>query len=383
MKTLSIKVMLLLLIGLCIEPIIGSGTPNYYYQDQVAVIAYHHISATAKSSVTITPKLFKEQLAMLKDRNYQFLTLKQFEYYMSGGAVPDNAVLVTFDDGYESYYDTAYPVLQELCIPSVNFIITEQLNDPLGGNIPFLSNDQVSQMLDTPGNLSEFGCHSDRLHTQKNGQPLLLLQSSGDGTAEAQESYEQRIAEDTRVCRSKLKELSGRPVDAYAYPFGSFDRNASAILGKNGIRYAFTVVSEMATNEDDPMQIPRITAGNPSISPAELHQTIMRKVVDRSGSFGYIPFRESVGQIGGTMIQDKDGTIHFYYHDNDWTTRLDSRTVKLGDRTYELSAPVRIKNKRAQIRYQDLQQVMGIQIVFNPVKRTFSERLTPALKKQP
>ncbi|OXM87851.1 polysaccharide deacetylase family protein [Paenibacillus rigui] len=377
MNSLSLKVIILLLIGVCVVPFIGSGTPNYMYKDQVAVIMYHHLSDTAKSSVTITPKLFKEQLELLKARNYHFLTLQQFEHYMSGGAVPDNAVLVTFDDSYKSYYDIGYPILEQLGIPSVNFVITEQLTDPFGGNIPFLSNDQVAEMIAKPGNAADFECHSDRLHAQKNGQPLLTSRIGYDGNAETPEAYTKRIGEDTLACRNKLKQLHQKPVNAYAYPFGSFDQTASDILRKNGIRYAFTVVSEMATREDDPMQIPRITAGNPSISPEELHNTIMRKVVDRSRTFGYIPFRESVGQVGGTMIQDKDGTINFYYHGKHWTTRMNSSTVKLDDRQFQLTSPIQMKSRRTQILYEDLQRILGIQMVFNPVKNTFSERLTP------
>ncbi len=43
---------------------------------------------------------------------------------MEGATVPSNAVLVTFDDGYQSFYTAAYPILKSLRIPAVNFVIT-------------------------------------------------------------------------------------------------------------------------------------------------------------------------------------------------------------------------------------------------------------------
>ncbi len=97
------------------------------YQNQVAVITYHHIDPSVQGDVTITPKLFRSQLIDLLDRNYHFITLDQLLAYYEGQEVPPNAVLITFDDGYESFYNYAYPVLKELSIPAVNFVITKKI----------------------------------------------------------------------------------------------------------------------------------------------------------------------------------------------------------------------------------------------------------------
>ncbi|GAA4878491.1 hypothetical protein GCM10023310_68180 [Paenibacillus vulneris] len=377
MKMLSVKVLFLLLIGVSILPFISSSSPNDMYEDQVAVIMYHHLSDTAKSSVTITPKLFREQLEYLADKHYNFITLEQFKHYMAGGEVPDNAVLVTFDDGYRSFYDIAYPILKEMHIPAVNFIITRYLDNPDGSNIPFMTRQQLSEILSHPEDNIEFECHSDSLHEQINGQPMLTSRQNANGTLENSTDYANKVISDTNTCKNKLSQVNGGPISTYAYPFGGVDPNAAALVHQAGIEYGFTTVSEMATRNDDPMQIPRITGGNPSITPDELHRTIMRKVVSLDPAFGYIPFRESVGQIGGTMIQDHDGTINFYYSGNHWTTRKGSSVVMLGDQPIDLDSPITLKRRHAQIQFNDLQKAMGIRIAFNPISKTFSERLTP------
>lgn len=377
MKRLSYKIAALLLIGLFTLPFIGSTTPNYIYRDQVAVIVYHHLSDTAKSSVTITPELFREQLSYLKKRGFQFITLDQFKYFMAGGSVPDNAVLVTFDDGYKSFYDVGYPILKELNIPAVNFVITGTLHDPNGGNIPFLDDKTVKEMAAGKDDVIDFQCHSDQLHSQLNGVALLTARLSANGVPESETAYRQRIAADTQACKNKLLADGEPQVDAYAYPFGSFDAKSASLIGQSGIRYAFTVVSEMATREDDPLQIPRITAGNPSITPQELERTIIRKIVDLNQTFGYVPFRESVGQVGGTMIQDKDGTINFYNHGKHWKIQPGSSVVYLGDQTVPLEHPLEQKGRKTYIDFGDLQRVMDIHMVYNPISKTFSERLTP------
>ncbi|UUZ79197.1 polysaccharide deacetylase family protein [Paenibacillus sp. P26] len=378
MRTFLPKVMLLLLIGLGTLPFIGSGTPNYIYKDQVAVLMYHHLSDTAKSNVTITPKLFRDQLTYLQQQNYHFISLRQFEHYMAGGAVPDNAVLVTFDDGYKSFHDIGYPILKDLGIPAVNFIITNYAEHPDSGNIPYASMDELKEMTRVRSEGIDFQCHSDQLHGEADGKPLLTTLLTRDGHTETAAEHDERILSDTRACISKLRTIYQTRADAYAYPFGTYDAEASSLLSRSGIRYAFTVVSEMATRDDDPLQIPRITAGNPSISPEELNRSILRKAVDLKQTFDYVPFRDTVGQVGGTMIQDKDETINFYYHNHHWKTRVDSSTVTLGDQMLTLSQPVIKKGRKAQIQLDDLQKVMGIRIVYNPVLHTFSERLTPS-----
>src|SRR4051794_5553072 len=74
---------------------------NVVYKDQLAVLMYHHIYDQDTSSSTITTKLFRDQLTLLKTKGYQFISLQQMKKFLDGAAIPEKAVLVTFDDGYE------------------------------------------------------------------------------------------------------------------------------------------------------------------------------------------------------------------------------------------------------------------------------------------
>jgi hypothetical protein len=74
------------------------------YQNQVSVLMFHDIEPLSVNNDTITPEQFGAKLDYLLSRNFHFITLQQFRNYMAGNQLPDNAVLVTFDDGYESFY---------------------------------------------------------------------------------------------------------------------------------------------------------------------------------------------------------------------------------------------------------------------------------------
>lgn len=254
---------------------------NPHYKDQVAVLMYHHVHDTDESSSTVSSDLFKQQLAYLKSRDFHFITLGQFKQFLQGAPIPDNAALVTFDDGYKSFYDNAYPILKELDIPAVNFIVTGDLEDPLASSIPSLSRDEVKEMVAYRPGMFDIQCHSDNLH-YKIGKDAALTGTIADksGIQESPDQYKQRILNDSKACAKKLDELYGRThaADSYAYPFGIYTPSSQDLVRQAGFGVGFTIVSEMATRKSSSMEIPRINAGNPLIKPENLYKQILLRV---------------------------------------------------------------------------------------------------------
>ncbi|MCD1258916.1 polysaccharide deacetylase family protein [Paenibacillus athensensis] len=275
-KGIGITLLLgIITLTLLLSPLQARPANTTSYRDQVAVLMYHHIHDKDESSSTITSALFRSQLRMLKDNGYRFLTLAEFESFMQGAPVPDNAVLVTFDDGYQSFYTAAYPILRELGVPAVNFVITMNLANPLGSYIPSLSGDEIREMTQAGVGI-DVGCHTDALHYKlPSGKAALVGRLSAGETDDA---YKQRVAGDATACRQKLAALTTQPLDAYAYPYGIASPLAAQLVQNAGFRYAFTITPEMATRRADPLHIPRINAGSPNISPEELHRSIQRRI---------------------------------------------------------------------------------------------------------
>ena len=133
-----------------------------YYKDKVAVLVYHHVDPVEAGSVTITPGLLDRQLKEMKHRGYHFITMDEFRSFMEGGAVARNAVLVTFDDGYKSFYYYAVPILVKHQVQAVNFIVTEFIANPEKSNIPSLSAAEMTELADHKS--AELQCHSHSLH---------------------------------------------------------------------------------------------------------------------------------------------------------------------------------------------------------------------------
>lgn len=246
------------------------------YTDEVVVLVYHHIDDQVQGSVTISTKLFERQLEAMQRKGYQFITMDQFKSFMSEGSlVPDNAVLVTFDDGYKSFYTNAFPILKKMRVPAVNFVITKDLDNPTG-KLASLSKEEIIRMRKEFAGI-DFQGHSDGLHAMRNGKPMLTNKITTNGVAETDDEFKQRVLNDTFTCFSKLKELNGsKSVDSYAYPFGSYDEVTMRNLQEAGVKYAFTTKAGISSVRTDPMQIPRINAGSPFIRSYSINNLIKK-----------------------------------------------------------------------------------------------------------
>jgi poly-beta-1,6-N-acetyl-D-glucosamine N-deacetylase len=258
--------------------VLGAAVDRSLYENQVSVIMYHHVHETDQSSSTITPQLFEEQLAYLSDKGYHFISLTEFERFLQGESVPNNSVLVTFDDGYQSFYTNAYPILRQMNIPSVNFIIAETMAGAHDYYPPYMSRSELAELAKDKG-LFRAECHTYGLHHKTaDGKPYLTHPVMVNSILEDANDYRSRIVNDTKTCIRELDGVNSEPVRFLAYPYGAFTKQASGFLAEGGIQYAFTIYPGLATQNVNRMEIPRINAGSPHIQPADLHKAIIRRI---------------------------------------------------------------------------------------------------------
>ncbi|GHO43404.1 polysaccharide deacetylase family protein [Ktedonospora formicarum] len=99
------------------------------HQVKVPILMYHHISDTPTNdalskSLTVTTKMFSQQLAYLKAHHAHSITFNQlFDALYYNGPLPTNSVIITFDDGYNDAYNNAYPILRKYGFGGMFYII--------------------------------------------------------------------------------------------------------------------------------------------------------------------------------------------------------------------------------------------------------------------
>ncbi|MBN2410304.1 polysaccharide deacetylase family protein [candidate division KSB1 bacterium] len=67
----------------------------------------------------VTPGQFRSQIEFALKDNFRFYTLTE---YLDNSDFHQNRVAITFDDGYESVYQNAYPILKKYNIPATVFV---------------------------------------------------------------------------------------------------------------------------------------------------------------------------------------------------------------------------------------------------------------------
>lgn len=84
----------------------------------VPVIMYHTIGQPDKkwryNHLTCPYHLFESQLKWMKNKHFQSISLKQlYDYMKEGIPIPNNSVVLTFDDGYLDNWVFTYPLLKK------------------------------------------------------------------------------------------------------------------------------------------------------------------------------------------------------------------------------------------------------------------------------
>jgi len=97
------------------------------------VLMYHKVNPLPDNGPNVPPSLFAEQMRQLRDTHAP-ISLGDLLAALDGGrALPERAVLVTFDDGYRDTLENAAPLMHRLSIPAVIFLPTRFLghDEPL------------------------------------------------------------------------------------------------------------------------------------------------------------------------------------------------------------------------------------------------------------
>ena len=87
---------------------------------------YHRFEENKYPSTNIKIEDFKEHIKMIKDRGIKFVNPSNFENELNNNK-KERKILLTIDDGYQSFYNKAWPILKDSQIPFILFISTREV----------------------------------------------------------------------------------------------------------------------------------------------------------------------------------------------------------------------------------------------------------------
>ncbi|MCY9697502.1 polysaccharide deacetylase family protein [Paenibacillus alginolyticus] len=243
---------------------------GYHYSNRVAVLEYHHIDPT-ESEFTITPDTFKKHLEALKANHYHVISMKEFVTFLNGkGSVPPDAVVITFDDGYESFYKYAYPALKEQNMTATNFIIVNYLGTNPG--TPFLNWDEIQTMKSDGFDFYSHTFNSHDFAADQNGNPISPLTNpiylKDQNRMETEEEYKQRVKIDLKKADEIIQMKLGNPDKLFCFPHGRYNNTLLDIGDQLGIKYYFTGLDGL--NTPGTKLIKRVNVGSAHVTAKSL-----------------------------------------------------------------------------------------------------------------
>lgn len=224
------------------------------YTKKVPVLMYHHLDQdeSKSGSVTVTPEKFRKDMEAVKNAGYQTVFLSDLIAYVDQGKeLPEKPIVITFDDGYESNYLYAYPILKELGMKAAISVIgvsvgKDKYKDTGYTIIPHFGYEQAREMV-TSG-VIEIQSHSYNFHDH---EPYETSETFRDGVlpkeGESEEEYIQTFREDYLKSKSLIEQNVPNQVTAYFYPFGKYTVLTEALLREMGNRVSITVQPGMNT----------------------------------------------------------------------------------------------------------------------------------------
>jgi peptidoglycan/xylan/chitin deacetylase (PgdA/CDA1 family) len=182
------------------------------------ILTFHSIDYRP-SIISFSPRLFERSMARLYDSGYRTLGLPELVDHMQQGVpFPEYSFAITFDDGYQSVYEQAFPILQRYGLSATVFLtVGAKGNRTAAERLPQMEGRSMLSW----GEIKEmrrcgvtFGAHT-LTHPDLTRLPLAQAQAE--------------------ICGSKeiIENALGEAVNCFAYPFGRYDQQCREIVRRH------------------------------------------------------------------------------------------------------------------------------------------------------
>jgi len=232
----------------------------------VAVLEYHHFLTNAYAAahpaeltdMTMSAAQLEAQLAWLAAQHAHPLTVPELLAHISGAhPAPPRSFVITIDDGYESVYTVAWPVLKKHGFPADLALIVLATEDPHQwqtlhpGALPHLSWTELAAMRP----LVTVDSHTYNKHDK--------LATIAAGLPEAQRpAFYREVTADLVLARQLIQRRTGTSAERLIWPHGDASPALERAAAEAGHTATFYGAEELISVHADPMEIGRLNAGS-------------------------------------------------------------------------------------------------------------------------
>jgi peptidoglycan/xylan/chitin deacetylase (PgdA/CDA1 family) len=206
------------------------------------ILTFHDID-DRPSLISLMPDVFQLSMKRLTEQGFRTISLARIvECIHQGKPFPDRGVAITFDDGYRSVYEKAFPILQAYGMTATVFLtVGNRVHRGPPERLPsFVGREMLRwpEIREMQSAGIDFGAHT-LTHPDLTRLPLKQVHAE--------------------ICDSKclIEDALGSPVTAFAYPFGYHNGRIRGIV-QNHYTCACSARLGMARRTSDPFALERV-----------------------------------------------------------------------------------------------------------------------------
>src|SRR5436190_9883154 len=215
---------------------------------QTLIFCYHRLVDKVRYPGTeITPAIFEAQMKELKDRGITVIGLQDLLAWKRGEkSIPPRCAVISFDDGWKSQYEVAWPIMKKFGYTFTMFIYTEGVAGGSLGGGQAITWEQLADMRD---NGIDIEAHSATHQDLREGHTIMVTQPGAKRTKKklTGAEYEQWVQNEIVGSKQLLEQRLGIKINCFAVPFGTYNDHVKEIARNAGYEAMFTVYGQPIT----------------------------------------------------------------------------------------------------------------------------------------
>ncbi len=271
---------------------------------QTIIYCYHRLVDKVRYPGTeITPAVFEAQMKELKDRGITVISLQDLLAWKRGEKnIPPRCAVITFDDGWKSQYEVAWPIMKKFGYTFTMFIYTEGVAGGSLGGGQAITWEMLADMRD---NGIDIEAHSATHQDLREGHTVMIMEPGGKRTTKklTGAEYEQWVKNEVVGCKQLLEQRLGIRINCFAVPFGTYNEHVKEIARNAGYESMFTVYGQPITYTSPMNALGRyaIEANKPKV-----FEDAVKMIATSSGG----PGAPAVAEVGAANLSTEpaDGT---------------------------------------------------------------------------
>ena len=221
----------------------GGLSPGGY--QTVPILCYHSFREKCNTSLCFSRDAFERQMTYLKTHGFRVITLGELHGFLRyHHGVPDKSVVITFDDGYRSFYEIAYHILKKLNLKATLFVYT----DFIGNAKSALTWEQLRELKADGYEIGAHGASHSDLTKREEG--------------ESDPAYLERVNNELVGAKAIIDDKLGQNTVYIAFPYGNYNQKILGLCEQAGYVLGLSVDSGSNPFFADPLTLKRIQVLN-------------------------------------------------------------------------------------------------------------------------